>query len=147
MGKYASVIFDGTTRLGEVLVVVLRIVNGWTVQQRLVRLKFLKKSMKGEEVARELIQLMSTELGIQSHLLLAATRDGASVNSVAMNTVSIIYPSVTDIRCFSHTQILLVKSSTRQILAFFQHFGYLFFHIAQKLSHCGGNRLDDLWLV
>lgn len=101
-GKHVAVIFDGTTRLGEVLAVVLRVVNGWTIQQRLVRLKFIKHSMKGEEVARELIQLLSTELGIHSHLLLAVMRDGASVNNVAMNTVSIVYPRVTDIGCFSH---------------------------------------------
>lgn len=128
-GQYVSVIFDGTTRLGEVLAVVLRMVNGWTIEQRLVRLKFLKKSMKAEEVARELIQLMSTELGIKSHLLLAAMRDGASVNSVAMNTVS---PVSQMLGAFRIHLILLVKSSTHLILAFFQHSGYLFFHIARR---------------
>ena len=56
-------IFDGTSRLGEVLAVVLRMVDDWTIKQRLVRLKFLMKSMTGEEVARELIQLLSMILG------------------------------------------------------------------------------------
>ena len=45
-GQYVSVIFDGTTRLGEVLAVILRMVNGWTIQQRLVRLKFLHRILR-----------------------------------------------------------------------------------------------------
>ena len=102
-GQHVSVIFDGTSRLGEVLAVVLRMVDGWTIKQRLVRLKFLMKSMKGDEVAKELIHLLSTTLGIQPPLVLAAMRDRASVNNVAMNTVSIIYDSIVDIGCFSHT--------------------------------------------
>ena len=47
--------------------------------------------------------VLSTELGIASHLLVAAMRDRASVNSVAMRTVSIVYNQVMDIGCFSHT--------------------------------------------
>ena len=42
-GKYLSVVFDGTTRLGEVLAVVVRFINDWKVEQRLVRLEFLQK--------------------------------------------------------------------------------------------------------
>ena len=39
-GKYVSVIFDGTTRMGEALAVVLRFVDDeeWVIKQRLVRL-------------------------------------------------------------------------------------------------------------
>ena len=49
--KYVSV---GTTRLGEALAVVLRFVSKeWTLEQRLVKLHILAKSMKGEEIARE----------------------------------------------------------------------------------------------
>ena len=58
----------------------------------------LAKGMTGEELARQLI-----ELGIPSHLLIASMRDRASVNSVAMRTLSIVYPQVFDIECFSHT--------------------------------------------
>ena len=41
--------------------------------------------MKGEEVARELIHLLSTELSIQTDLVVAVMRDRASVNNVAIN--------------------------------------------------------------
>ena len=76
--------FDGTSRLGEVLAVVVRYIDGWEIQQRLVRLEFLTKSMSGEEVARELINVLSVTFGVQSNLLLAAMRDRASVNNTAM---------------------------------------------------------------
>ena len=77
--KFVSVIFDGTSRLGEVLAIVLRYVEDYKIKQRLVRLEILTKSMTGEEVARELISVLSVTFGIKSHLLLAGMRDGASV--------------------------------------------------------------------
>ena len=50
-----SVAFDGPTHLGEAMAVVLCFVDSeWQIQQRLVRLMLLAKSLKGEEVAREL---------------------------------------------------------------------------------------------
>ena len=49
------------------------------------------------------VNVLSVLFSIPPHLLLAAMRDGASVNSVAMRTVSIVYPSMLDIGCVSHT--------------------------------------------
>ena len=52
-----SVIFDGSTRLGEALAIVVRFVdNLWKVQQRLVRLQVLAQSLKANELAQCLIQ-------------------------------------------------------------------------------------------
>ena len=101
--KYLSVIFDGTSRLGEVLVVIVRYVHQMKIEQRLVRVQFMAKSMKGEEVARELISVLSVTLGIKTELLIAAMRDRASVNNVAIRTLSIIYPSILDVGCIAHT--------------------------------------------
>ena len=50
--------------------------------------------MTGEELARVLISTSSTSFGIESHNLLAGMRDRASVNSVAMKTLKLIYPAV-----------------------------------------------------
>ena len=45
-GKHVSLLFDGTTRVCEALVVVLRFLdNDWHVQQRVCRLMLLEKSM------------------------------------------------------------------------------------------------------
>ena len=49
-----AVTFDGSTRLGEALAIVLRYVSDeWTLEQRLIRLQLLAKSLNGEEIARE----------------------------------------------------------------------------------------------
>ena len=60
----------------------------------------LAKSMTGEEVARQLIVSLSTDLGITGFRLVASMHDRASVNKVAMQTLKIIYPNVIDIGCF-----------------------------------------------
>ena len=41
--------------------------------------------------------------GIQSHLVIAVIRDRASVNNTAMRIVSVVYPKLLDVGCYSHT--------------------------------------------
>ena len=99
-----SVIFDGTTRLGEALAIVVRFVSDeWSLEQRLVKLQLLTKSMSGEEIARELINVLSVGYSIDSSRLLACMRDRASSNNVAVRTLKIVYPKLLDVGCFSHT--------------------------------------------
>lgn len=75
-GKIVSLIFDGTSRLGEALAIIVRFVGDeWKIEQRLVRLQLLVKSMTGEEIARELVNTLSVEYGVSSERLLAAMRD------------------------------------------------------------------------
>ena len=69
----------------------------------MVWLSLLSKSLSGEEVAREVLTVLSTELGILPSNVVTAMRDRASVNNVAMRTVAIMYPQVIDIGCTSHT--------------------------------------------
>ena len=103
-GKDLGAIFDGTTRFSEAVVIVLRHVSdSWTLEQRLVRVQLLSKSLTGEELARELIHILSAHYTVGPDRLLAAMKDRASVNRVAMNTLQIIYPNVLDVGCFSHT--------------------------------------------
>lgn len=102
-GHNISVIFDGTTRLGEALAIVVRFVTAdWEVKQRLVRLQLIAKSLKGEELAREIIMVLAQHYNVQNNSLCASMRDGASVNGAAMRTVKIVFPKVVDVRCFSH---------------------------------------------
>ena len=101
----------------EAVVVVLRYVTcDWQIKQKVGRLMFLAKCMTGEEVAQQIITVLSTEMGVPSHLLVAAMRDRASVNSVAMRTVSILYNQVMDIGCFSHTLDLVGEHMKTPIL-------------------------------
>ena len=93
-----------TSRLGEAQAVVLRFVNrDWSVQYRLVRMQMLSKLLAGEEIARELINVLSVTYSICPINLLAAIRDRTAINNVAMHTLKIVYPLVVDIGCFSHT--------------------------------------------
>ena len=103
-GRHVSLIFDGTTHVAEAFVVILRYVDDqWNIQQRVVGLMLLAKSLAGEEVARLLIETLSTKLGIASTHIIAAIRDRASVNSVAMRTIKVVYPKIFDVGCYSHT--------------------------------------------
>ena len=72
-------LYDGTSRLGEVLAVVVRYVNEWKVYQRLVRLEILVKSMAEEEVARQLITGVSKSLVTKIHMNQSALKPGPRV--------------------------------------------------------------------
>jgi len=102
-GQFLSVIFDGTSHSGEALAILVRFVNdSWIIKQELLAIQLLSKSLTGEEVAHEMIQVLSVSYSIPSDHLIAAMRDRASVNSVAMRTVKIVYRNILDIGCLSH---------------------------------------------
>ena len=65
--------------------------------------RLLSKSLTGEEVARLIVESISTELGITSQLVVAAIHDRASINLVALQTIKVLYNRLFDIECFSHT--------------------------------------------
>ena len=99
-----SVIFDGSTRLGEALAIIVRFIDkDWNIQQRLLKLEILAKSMNAEELAQRLIQCLAVEYGMQPNHLLAAMRDGASVNEAGLRQVMFFFPNIRNIICFSHT--------------------------------------------
>ena len=99
-----SVIFDGTSRLGEALAIVIRyITDDWKIQQNLIRLQMLAKSLCGEELARELISVLSVNYSIATNQLIACMRDRSTVNNTAVRTLKIVCPQLIDIGCFSHT--------------------------------------------
>ena len=100
-GKHVAIIFDGTTHVCEAFVIVLHYIdNDWVIKQCVCRLMLLAKSITGEEVARQLITVVSTELSIAPNMVIAAIRDRASVNDVAMRTISVIYNQMLDVGCF-----------------------------------------------
>ena len=80
-GKNVSIIFDGTTRVTEAFVLILRFVSdNWELQQKVTSFRLLSKSLTGEEVARLIIESISTDFGINSQLVVATMHDRASVN-------------------------------------------------------------------
>ena len=85
------------------LTLVRLISDSFTIEQRLVRIQLLAKCLTGEEIAQELISVLSTSLGIASQFVVGTMRNRASVNNVAIRTMKIIYQNSLDIGCFSHT--------------------------------------------
>ena len=96
--------FNGTTRLREALVVVIRFVNDdWRVWNNDWLGFRCLLSVNGEELARDLISILSIMYNIALNLLLPVMRYLASLNTAALRTVKVVYPKMTDIDCFSHT--------------------------------------------
>ena len=114
-GRDVSLIFDGTSRLGEALAIVIRFCVGWSIKQKLVQLSMLAKSLSGDEIAREILTVLSTQLG----RILAIMRDRASVNNVAVSSIAILYPSAIYIGCFSHTLSHVGEKFNAPVLAKF----------------------------
>lgn len=99
-----SVIFDGSTRLGEALAIVVRFVDyQWNLQQRLVKLEVLAMSLNAPQLAQRLIHCLAVEYSIQPNQLLAAMRDGAAVNEAGLRQVGFFFPQIFNVPCFSHT--------------------------------------------
>ena len=78
-GVNVSIIFDGSTRLGEAFALVVRYVtDDLKVVQRLASLKCIAKSMKSADVCWAIIDCVMEVLHVSRHLITAAIRDGAS---------------------------------------------------------------------
>ena len=64
-GKFVGVVFDGTIHICEALAVVIRFISdSWVIEQPLIGIQLLAKSLSGEEIACEVISLLSTKFGI-----------------------------------------------------------------------------------
>ena len=76
--------------------------------------------MTGDEIVRELIGTLSVQYSVTPDLLLAAMHDRAATNSVALRTLKVVYPTVVDVGCISHTLDLVgEKFSTLHLNEFF----------------------------
>jgi len=128
--KEVSVIFDGTARLGEALAIVVRYVQeDFKPTQRLVCLEILAKPLKGAELAQRLMSNIAVKHNFRSDMVLAAMRDGASVNGFAIRQLLFFYPNIMDVVCFSHTIDNVGSHFDFSILdLFFRHWVSLFAH-------------------
>ena len=135
---YISLIFDGSTYHGEALVIIVRFVQSdYTICQRLVRVRLLSKSVNGQELAHEVITVLSTQLQYPTDRVVAAIRDGTNVNTAAVRFLKdIMYPNVTDIICSPHSLDNVGKRFDTPLLDnFLQSWVMLFAHSpASKLA-------------
>lgn len=85
--------------------------------------------MSGDEVPREIITTLSVIYSINPTSVLATMRDRAAVNNVALCTLSVVYPMLLDVGCFSHTLDLVgSKFCTPNLMEFTMAWVSLFSH-------------------
>ena len=144
LGRAVSVVFDGTTRLGEAMAIVIRFVDGsFTIRQRLIRLQLLAKSMSGEEIAREIVNSLSVMYSISSNLVVAMMHDRAACNGVALRTLKVVFPTIVDIGCFSHTLDLVGEKFVTPTLSSFATWWISLFSHSPKAKCYGMSTLDS----
>ena len=105
MTRDVSVIFDGSTRQGEAVAIIVRFIDDqWAITQRLIRIDVCSKSVNADELPKVLNEALCVEFGKRANSLPAAMRDGASINQAALNRIKFFFPKMlTMIVCFSHT--------------------------------------------
>ena len=100
MTRDVSMIFDGSTRQGEAIaVIVLFLDDNWLIIQRLVRIDICSKSVSADDLAQVLNQCLSVDYGVKANSLLAAMRDAASVNQAALDRIAFIFPKMLNVNC------------------------------------------------
>lgn len=79
------------------------IANHCFIQQRLVKLEVLAKSMNAEELVQRLMQCLAGECMIRPDQLLASMRDCVAVNEAGLRQISFFFPNMFIATCFFHT--------------------------------------------
>ena len=59
--------------------------------------------MSGNEIAREIINYLHVQYAISSNLVVGMMHDRAACNGVALRTLGVVFPTIVDVGCFSHT--------------------------------------------
>lgn len=128
--KEASVISDGTARLGEALAIVVRYIQqDLKPTQRLIRLEVIAKALKGEQLAQRLMSCLAVDYNFGPGAIIGELRDGASVNGTASRQLKSFYADRFDVVCFSHTldnfgshfEFKALNSFIRFWISFFSH--------------------------
>ena len=117
----------------EAMAIILRFVDeSWTLER-------LFESMTGEEIARELIHVLSANYAIGPDQLIAVMRDRAAVNGVVTRTSEIVYLKLLDII----DQV--GKHFNTPVLSQFSASWIMFFPLIVRRQNCyGKSKLEDL---
>ena len=104
-GQKVSVIFDGTTRLGEAIVVVLRWCPKYFsgIKMRLVTVGTAEKHMDASELCAFINNVLVKVCQIESMDVVGGARDSCSTNGTAMRSQKVVMVALQDFLCISHT--------------------------------------------
>lgn len=112
-------IFDGTTRVGEALAVVVRYCTShFEIKYRLIALSTAAKHMTGAELCGMLLRILVKRVGESAlDLVLSAARDSCATNGAALRSLKLCaMPNVMDVMCFSHTLHNCAKHMDLEVL-------------------------------
>ena len=116
-GQPYSIAFDGASRLGEVLAVIVRVVDADTFRstQKLLGVRLFSRSLAGEEIAEGVHSIVCGTYKLDTSLCMAAQRDRVSANNVAFRrlSASVGFSNMADLRCLSH----MVDTAGSQLVA------------------------------
>lgn len=102
--KYLTVIFDGTTRLGEATNIIVRYcTDDFQILQRLVAFKTTKVHMSGNELYRLVCTTLLGEMRIGMEMIMGYARDSCATNGVAVRMLLELSPNATNLLCLPHT--------------------------------------------
>ena len=98
-------IFDGTTRLGELVALVARWCSGdFYLKHRLVSLKTFKRNLNASQLRGHLTETILRRYQMALMNSVQFSRDSAAINGAAVGTLaSNTFPATDDIKCFPHT--------------------------------------------
>ena len=103
-GIYYSIIFDGTTRLGEATNVVGRFVtNDFFIKMRLLSFVTTEAHLSGADIYRLITLVLTNRLKLTFEMMVGAMHDSVAANGVAMSFLLVNAPSATNVLCFPHT--------------------------------------------
>ncbi|KAK3267421.1 hypothetical protein CYMTET_24019 [Cymbomonas tetramitiformis] len=103
-GEMCSLIFDGTTRLGEAFNVVARYCSkDFEIELRLILFKTLEKSLDNVGLSTLITNLWTRKYDMPVENVATLVRDSVKVNGSASTRLRVVFPSSDDILCICHT--------------------------------------------
>ncbi|HYB98982.1 MAG TPA: hypothetical protein VEC57_07565 [Candidatus Limnocylindrales bacterium] len=127
-GGFVSIIFDGSCVSAEAYVIILRFIDALSlrVQQRIVNLRLLAKSVDQDDLARVLSETLSLVLRLEPGRVAAFIHDAANVNGAAYNVLKPLYTASASIDCLSHACDNVGKKAVYGVLDdFFSDFNHV----------------------
>lgn len=99
-----TIITDGTTDVSEICTVLVRWLSAdGKVEQRVVACSMYKKSMTARELSTVIHNVIFQQLQLQLHNANCICRDGASVNTLAVQYLQTLAADMYDSICISHS--------------------------------------------
>ena len=114
-GQLITWIFDGTTRIGELVCIVGRWCSfDFYIKQRLATLKTFERHLNASQLARVLAETVLTTYQVPIINSIQWQRDSASVNGAAVEQVAPTFSAAEDGKCFPSASRIHFRTSVKR---------------------------------